>query len=253
MPLATQNGSLIVKNGSVAENCNCCGGWYCYAECPCSYADLMPNTLSATLKFTLPGPIYGAATGNFIAATQQCTRLTPEQASSINGTYTLSKIGTCTYRVSSGGIVIQVTVGSRVNCSLGYTTLSLDQLSFSVPALSTGFSASDSYNGPVNSQCAGIPNYLINAASRSYSDAVTLLCPLSPSINYCPNGGPFPYYSRMLGLGSVSGGRDNPQCSSPLITTIDHSWAIDILYTDTSGAAPTLGTASRVVTLNVKP
>lgn len=30
MPLATKNGSLIVKDGKVAENCNCCGDWYCY-------------------------------------------------------------------------------------------------------------------------------------------------------------------------------------------------------------------------------
>lgn len=29
MPLATKNGSLIVKDGKVAENCNCCGDWYC--------------------------------------------------------------------------------------------------------------------------------------------------------------------------------------------------------------------------------
>ena len=39
MPLATKNGSLIVKNGSIAENCGCCGGWYCNANdggrCPC--------------------------------------------------------------------------------------------------------------------------------------------------------------------------------------------------------------------------
>jgi len=39
MALATKNGSLIVKNGNVAENCNCCGGWYCYkSACPCSIA-----------------------------------------------------------------------------------------------------------------------------------------------------------------------------------------------------------------------
>lgn len=31
MTLATKNGSLIVKDGSIAENCGCCGGWYC---CP---------------------------------------------------------------------------------------------------------------------------------------------------------------------------------------------------------------------------
>ena len=30
MPLATKSNALIVKDGKVAENCNCCGGWYCY-------------------------------------------------------------------------------------------------------------------------------------------------------------------------------------------------------------------------------
>jgi hypothetical protein len=29
MPLATKNNSLIVKDGKLAENCGCCGGWYC--------------------------------------------------------------------------------------------------------------------------------------------------------------------------------------------------------------------------------
>jgi hypothetical protein len=29
MPLATKNGSIIVKDGKLAENCGCCGGWYC--------------------------------------------------------------------------------------------------------------------------------------------------------------------------------------------------------------------------------
>jgi len=29
MPLATKNGSLIVKDGLLAEGCGCCGGWYC--------------------------------------------------------------------------------------------------------------------------------------------------------------------------------------------------------------------------------
>jgi hypothetical protein len=29
MPLATKNNSLIVKDGKLAESCDCCGGWYC--------------------------------------------------------------------------------------------------------------------------------------------------------------------------------------------------------------------------------
>ena len=35
MTLATKNGSLIVKDGLLAENCGCCGGWYCCAERNC--------------------------------------------------------------------------------------------------------------------------------------------------------------------------------------------------------------------------
>ena len=29
MNIATQGGSIIVKDGLLAENCGCCGGWYC--------------------------------------------------------------------------------------------------------------------------------------------------------------------------------------------------------------------------------
>ena len=30
MPLATKNNALILKDGLLAENCGCCGGWYCH-------------------------------------------------------------------------------------------------------------------------------------------------------------------------------------------------------------------------------
>lgn len=38
MPLATKNGSLVVKNGSVAQDCNCCSpvGWYCCESPECA-------------------------------------------------------------------------------------------------------------------------------------------------------------------------------------------------------------------------
>lgn len=29
MTIATKNGAIIVKDGKLAENCECCGGWYC--------------------------------------------------------------------------------------------------------------------------------------------------------------------------------------------------------------------------------
>ena len=39
MTIATKNGAIIVKDGLLAENCGCCGGWYCKtAEIPLSVA-----------------------------------------------------------------------------------------------------------------------------------------------------------------------------------------------------------------------
>jgi hypothetical protein len=33
MPIATKNNAIIVKDGKLAENCECCGGWYCDSVC----------------------------------------------------------------------------------------------------------------------------------------------------------------------------------------------------------------------------
>jgi hypothetical protein len=53
MPLATKNNAIIVKDGKLAENCGCCGGWYCYdgaaaGKCFCVCEDplkALPNVL----------------------------------------------------------------------------------------------------------------------------------------------------------------------------------------------------------------
>lgn len=35
MSIATKNGSIIIKDGKLAESCGCCGGWYCCADKAC--------------------------------------------------------------------------------------------------------------------------------------------------------------------------------------------------------------------------
>jgi hypothetical protein len=47
MTLATKNGSLIVKDGQIAENCGCCGGWYCYT---CEFQSVVPDSVVVTLS-----------------------------------------------------------------------------------------------------------------------------------------------------------------------------------------------------------
>jgi hypothetical protein len=48
MPLATKNNAIIVKDGSIAENCECCDGWYCdLVATPCC----SPNALTLQINF----------------------------------------------------------------------------------------------------------------------------------------------------------------------------------------------------------
>jgi len=46
MPLATKNGAIIVKNGSLAQNCNCCSSqWYCCENPTCALKDVKSITV----------------------------------------------------------------------------------------------------------------------------------------------------------------------------------------------------------------
>jgi hypothetical protein len=48
MPLATKNGAIIVKDGKLAENCGCCGEWYCCMDSKC-VSDAI-KSVSATIS-----------------------------------------------------------------------------------------------------------------------------------------------------------------------------------------------------------
>jgi len=61
MPLATKNNAIIVKDGKIAEDCGCCGGWYCYSgeadgQCNCQCPDpthVLPKVLLFNCNVTL--------------------------------------------------------------------------------------------------------------------------------------------------------------------------------------------------------
>ena len=48
MPIATKNNAIIVKDGKLAENCGCCGGWYCCASLSCVPLDVSSVSVSIT-------------------------------------------------------------------------------------------------------------------------------------------------------------------------------------------------------------
>jgi hypothetical protein len=87
--IGTKNGSVIVKNGSAAENCNCCGGWYCYlddSQTDSQYA--MKSLASATVTISSQNYIKWAKNTWFYG-----TEYTSEgfAGAQYNGTYSLQK------------------------------------------------------------------------------------------------------------------------------------------------------------------
>jgi len=264
MTLATKNGSLIVKDGKVAENCGCCG-WYCVpGSCPCNYSKTMPESLRATLSFSLESNMYGIGLGNFIQAYLGTWRTTPQQAARINGTYTLTKYSPffpCHYVFQSSNILIRVIVGTSAGqfnyesldagCSLSETNVHLSWLGFTVAALSP----EEHWGSAVNNMCGGHPSYVNNAASRTYSGQETgVSCPSTINSGWageCNWQPTFPLYNFGMRLDGAAGGRDAPACLNKNLELINHSWAFDVVYTDTSGPFPVEGRLARAVTLTV--
>ncbi len=103
MTLATKNGSLIVKDGQIAENCGCCGGWYC--RNPCEYPCEFPSQLYADVTFSVPETSYVTSSQLAIFG---CLRVTPQHFAANNGTYTLARDGqSCTYGIGTTGDSIE--------------------------------------------------------------------------------------------------------------------------------------------------
>ena len=111
MTLATKNGSLIVKDGQIAENCGCCGGWYCYGN-SCSYTYNGNNALwvcgvdppsTITLRVTYSGEKWCSwvFSGGDEKAPAQAFQQTVEASTSFNGDVVMS-LGSVTFSTPQG-------------------------------------------------------------------------------------------------------------------------------------------------------
>ena len=84
MPLATKNGSIIVKDGKLAENCGCCGGWYCYdGICQCPVGSLASVTVSLACSSHLKHTTWADSLSNKYYETKHAW------LSSLNGSHSL--------------------------------------------------------------------------------------------------------------------------------------------------------------------
>jgi hypothetical protein len=271
MPLATKNNALILKDGSIAENCECCGRYRyrCDARdnCPCRYAKDMPATLTADLTFDIGSTVYGfAVLANLFTDTTYlgCTKLTKSQAAARDGTYTLVREtgilpsefffsprngSLCSYGVDTGDVTIRVSVGAGCGATnSGKATLSNISLELNVPAAVT-----DTFEIPfrVSDFCSAETT---NAAGRSFVGDMQISLSLRnrESLRCIKPSGEFSMYDKRMQIDSSPAGFDGPQCEAAPIKKIDHTWKYDVLYTDTSGGSVALGRVSRALTLRVR-
>jgi hypothetical protein len=74
MTLALKNGAVIVKDGKLAEDCGCCGDWYCdldptmNPDIPCCSTQALSMTISCTASPQLSSTRFGETVSNALKA-----------------------------------------------------------------------------------------------------------------------------------------------------------------------------------------
>jgi hypothetical protein len=129
MPLATKNNAIIVKDGLLAENCGCCGGWYCCIDQNCLSTSI--SSVTATLSGTdrLRKLRYVSTTNPSISRWYTLG----VAGSSLSGAFALQKQGdgswTYQYPTRNGGcqdsLRLTVTNGTGGSAATAYVSLAL--------------------------------------------------------------------------------------------------------------------------------
>jgi len=123
MPLATKNGSLIIKSGSIAENCNCCSNSCPRTSKPDSVTVVLSSTMTDRIVETVTTTRYFNQNG---AQSYQSNRQTVCLLGAISGTYSLTRVPELDYEVIDGGVVSSHSIysykDSRIALSIVVTT-----------------------------------------------------------------------------------------------------------------------------------
>jgi hypothetical protein len=127
MTLATKNGSLIVKDGKLAENCGCCGGWYCCASPVClanpssvsisiaaddfyEQYSMQDNLVSTVTPYEASGCVFGACMAGTRSLSKSPTApiyRTSEWTASFDGVPSGCSPATVAVRLAQGVVEIQ--------------------------------------------------------------------------------------------------------------------------------------------------
>lgn len=190
MPLATKNGSLIVKDGQIAENCDCCGGWYCY-DINCAYtaagynslwvcSDDPPNYITLKVTFSNQQWCFWGFEGGDEKGPTTAVQMTREASTEFNGQFQMS-LGSIT-------VIPQSDMTNSYSYKCGYSG------TFSGPWGTYSFSIAPGNNGkqelPVGSPWEAwlfgtlpLRQYRIGSTAMPYSQWLSSQPSCSPSTN----------------------------------------------------------------------
>jgi hypothetical protein len=200
MPLATKNNALILKDGKIAENCGCCGDWYCClsTQCPTSVITGVDVEIygATDSSVSIQGVLreYRPSGCNLPPGTDLYWRsdnFTP--MSQLNGLVSLNKVSESDWEYQfpndgagcSGPLLRAVVLGLSVNLSLTYPYYFFDQKRLNTPPPSKSLSdmTCTEVSSGVGDPCHSAP-FLVSSrltTTQAASGSVPLSSCLSPS------------------------------------------------------------------------
>lgn len=246
MTIATKNGSIIVKDGKLAENCGCCGGWYC--DRPASFvATVSLNVGSAIYTVDPPGAVLPVA------------RITSQHASAISTTYQLASLGDCRFQYinnvkfnAAANSPVEMPFFDNIAISLSASESCGEQMSVEVSSFALWINSDStlsaifvSENPSNNNTCSGYGSAWSNASGKTFYAKINNLpnfyFPVAKrlALSECAQSA---YYSTdRFGFGGFSyalaSGSQAIRCVDTL-DGFDETWTYDVLYIDTSGSSP---------------
>jgi len=270
MTIATKSGGLIVKDGKLAENCNCCATWNCYQSCstlvcePCGYSKPMPSSLNVSVNFDISSTIYLGNRGGTIAGTRWWpVRVTPADFLSASRTFQIARGTQCTYSGTNGSGFISHTVEANISSdgtlyqgitwdgtlcgtcfrrpvfiqlvlrATGTQPTSVTQPTFSTPSTGWSNAASNEYG----------TDSFFNSGPALAGDS------LSGGATETISGVTYPVGIALFGSKATS--VDVPACNSVPYDVIDYTYKMDLLYTECGGASPVVARLARAVTVRI--
>lgn len=269
MTISAKNGSLILKNGSIAESCSCCG-WSCYQDCgsgvcaPCGYSKPMPSSLNVSVAFDISSPIYMGHRG----------------AANFGTAYWPSRVGPADFSLASRSFAIQFFSGCTYSGSNGTTFTDTHSVGLDIGGTG-GLHASVGWDGSTCGSCFRRPFFTqlvlktnalrppnlnltrfmsldtgwANAAENEYSassffnSTPATEADSFPAVSQNHNGVLYPVAVALFGSKSTS--VDVPQCNSIPYDAIDYTYKFDLIYTDCAGSSPALTRLARAVTVRI--